>query len=63
MTNTPTHLTTEQLAERLHRKTQTLAHWRVTGEGPKFMPGRPVLYPIVEVEKWEAGQLRSSTAG
>ena len=60
---TPTHLTPDQLAERLHRKPQTLAHWRVAGEGPKFIPGRPVLYPVAEVEKWEQEQLRGSTAG
>lgn len=60
---TPTHLTTKQLAERLHRQPQTLANWRVAGGGPSFIPGRPVLYPIVEVEKWEAAQLVASTAG
>jgi hypothetical protein len=48
-----THLTTKELAERLHRKPQTLANWRVLGEGPGFIPGRPVLYPLAEVEAWE----------
>jgi hypothetical protein len=62
MDQTPTHLTAEQLAARLHRQTKTLANWRVSGEGPRFIPGRPVLYPIVEVERWEAEKLVSSTA-
>lgn len=56
-----THLTTQQLAERLHRKVQTLANWRVKGGGPRFIPGRPVLYPLVEVEAWERENTVSST--
>lgn len=48
-----THLTAKELAERLHRKVQTLANWRALGVGPKFIPGRPVLYPLTEVENWE----------
>lgn len=56
-----THLTTTQLAERLHRKVQTLANWRVIGCGPRFIPGRPVLYPLVEVEAWERENTVSST--
>lgn len=59
-----THLTAKELAERLRRKEQTLANWRVSGEGPKFIPGRPVLYPLAEVEAWErANVVRSTTGG
>ncbi len=57
-----THLTTKQLAERLHRKPQTLANWRVLGAGPKFIPGRPVLYPLAEVEAWERENVVGNTA-
>ena len=58
----PTHLTAAQLAQRLCRKEHTLANWRVKGGGPAFIPGRPVLYPIAEVEAWEQANLRHSTA-
>jgi len=59
-----THLTVKELAARLRRKEQTLANWRVSGVGPKFIPGRPVLYPLVEVEAWErANVVRSTTGG
>ena len=60
---TPTHLTPPQLAERLHRKPQTLANWRVQGDGPRFIPGRPVLYPLAEVEAWERANTVSNTTG
>ena len=59
----PTHLTAVQLAERLHLRPKTLANWRVAGGGPKFIPGRPVLYPLAEVEAWERARLMASTAG
>ncbi len=58
----PTHLTPPQLAERLHRSVSTLANWRVRGDGPRFIPGRPVLYPLAEVEAWEKARIVASTA-
>lgn len=57
------HLTPTELAERLRANPTTLAMWRVRGQGPKFIKaGRKVLYPLAEVEKWEADQLRQNTA-
>lgn len=56
-------LTPSMLAKRFNLKSKgTLANWRVIGKGPKFIPGRPIRYPLREVEKWEAGQLSGSTA-
>ena len=60
MNTQPTHLTTEQLAERLKRKPGTLANWRGKGIGPRFLPGRPVLYAIADVEQWECDQKRGA---
>lgn len=37
--------------------TGTLANWRVQGKGPAFVKlGSKVLYPIDELDKWEAAQ-------
>lgn len=58
-----THLTTKELAERLKKKSQTLANWRVKGLGPGFIPGRPVLYPLSEVEAWERANVVRSVGG
>lgn len=56
------HLTTGELAKRLHRSPRTLERWRHDGKGPRYLPGIPVVYPVAEVEKWEQGQLASSAA-
>jgi hypothetical protein len=57
------HLTPKELAARWHFSTGTLANWRITGYGPRFLKfGRRVLYPLVEVEAWEAEHLRANTA-
>ena len=58
-----THLTAKELAERLHKKTQTLANWRISGKGPGFIRGRPVLYPLAEVEVWERANVVHSVRG
>lgn len=57
------HLTAKELAERLRRRPQTLANWRVSGDGPGFIPGRPVLYPLAEVEAWERANVVKSVRG
>lgn len=57
------NLTTTEVAERLRLSQATLANWRVKGEGPRFVKfGRRVLYPLAEIEAFEARQLRSNTA-
>lgn len=58
------HLTPEKLAERLGTSLRSLERWRVTGEGPRYIRAgvRRILYPLAEVEAWEAGRLCSSRA-
>lgn len=57
------HLTPQEVAVRLRLSTGTLSNWRVRGDGPRFVKmGRKVLYPLVEIEAFEARQLRVSTA-
>lgn len=58
------HLTIELLSERLQGLSKsTLSNWRAFGKGPKFINcGRLILYPLVEVEKWEQDNLRSHTS-
>lgn len=58
-----THLTSQELAERLRMSPGTLQNWRTKGFGPKFIKfGKRVLYPISIVEKWEQSYLKESTA-
>lgn len=58
------HLTPEKLAERLGTSLRSLERWRVTGDGPKFLRAgvRRILYPLAEVERWEADRLCGSRA-
>lgn len=57
------NLTPKEAAERLRLNINTLANWRVRGDGPRFIKmGRKVLYPLAEVEAFEQRQLRSNTA-
>jgi hypothetical protein len=51
-----------EAAERLRVSVGTLANWRVSGEGPKFIKfGRKVLYPVREIEAFEQRCMRSNT--
>ena len=55
------NLTPQQLSERLQISRATLANWRSKGYGPRYMKfGKRVLYPMKEVEKFEAANLRSA---
>ena len=58
------HLTPAELAERLgggEITTSTLKYWRRMGRGPKFIrPGKHILYPVSEIEKWERSLLRAT---
>jgi predicted DNA-binding transcriptional regulator AlpA len=63
-TTTPkvTHLTTEELATRLRMHRNSVSNWRVEGKGPRFIKiGKLVLYPLTEIEAWEASHLVRST--
>jgi len=57
------YLTVDQLLERWgHRYTKgTLANKRSKGEGPPFVRfGRVVLYPVQQLEEWEAAHLHNT---
>lgn len=71
----PTHLTPQQLAERLFVSEGTLYNWRRDGKGPNFLKlgrdqgvrgrNQKILYPIAEVEAFERENLKggNSSAG
>jgi predicted site-specific integrase-resolvase len=56
-------LTRAQLAARLGKQVNTLAHWATQGRGPAYMVinGR-VLYDLETVEAWERERTHQSTA-
>lgn len=61
----PRTLTTDELSEAIHVPKQTLAVWRVTGRGPRWIKlphGRRVLYLESEVLKWLESGARTSTS-
>lgn len=59
-----TYLTTREVAEKLRRSPRTVEDWRQLGTGPRFVRiNRSVLYPAVEVERFERDrELHRSTA-
>ena len=57
------HMSPEQLAQRLGVSMRSIERWRSTGEGPRYLrAGRRILYPVVEVERWEAARLHPHRA-
>lgn len=58
MTNTdtaPRYLTTAEVADYYRASVATIRYWRHTGYGPKAVKvGRHVLYPIEELERFDA---------
>jgi len=58
-------LTPEELVARYRGEVTsgTLRNWRCAGRGPPFIKvGRAVLYPLEDLETWEARQLARTTA-
>lgn len=52
---TPTHVTSEELAQTCRTSVETVRYWRHVGKGPRsFKVGRRVLYRIEDVEAWLA---------
>lgn len=46
-------LTTQQAADRLGMKRQTLEGWRFQGQGPKFRRfGRSIRYAVHDLDEW-----------
>lgn len=58
------HIDQKELAARWHVSPRTLEQWRWQGRGPRFLKiGGRVLYPLVEVEAFEAASLHANTVG
>jgi predicted site-specific integrase-resolvase len=58
-----TNLLPQEAADRLRVSKGTLANWRTSGYGPRFVKfGRRVLYPETELAAFEQKNLRSNTA-
>lgn len=58
-----TYMRPNQLAKELTVSIQTLARWRVEGNGPRFMKaGQRVLYAVDDVNDWLAKSSRQSTS-
>jgi excisionase family DNA binding protein len=56
-------LTPAQLASELHVSKQTLAKWRLSGDGPRYRKlGGAVRYDRAEVEEWVEARRRSHTS-
>jgi hypothetical protein len=59
---TAPHLRPNELAARWHISWKTLARWRWTGEGPRFLKvSGKVLYRLEDIEAFEAAHVRSRT--
>jgi hypothetical protein len=58
------YLTESQLADRWHMSPRTLQGRRQQGKGPRYLKvGARVLYPLKEVEAYEAVNLHANTNG
>ena len=56
------HLRPNELAAHWHISSKTLARWRWTGEGPRFLKvSGKVLYRNEDIEAFEAAHLRNRT--
>jgi hypothetical protein len=57
------HLLPHEVAARMRVSVGTLANWRCTGEGPRFIKlGRKCLYPLDELEAFERARLRTAVS-
>jgi hypothetical protein len=57
------YFTTAEVAERFRTTESTVRYWRFIGKGPASVkPGRRVLYPVDQVEAYEA-ELRREAGG
>lgn len=57
------YLTPPQLMAQLQVSRSTLAQWRMTGQGPRFVKlGRKVLYRVTDVNDWLATRTRNATS-
>ena len=57
------HLNQVELSRRWSLSPRTLERWRWLGEGPRYLKiGGRVVYRLEDIEAYEAGQVRDSTA-
>lgn len=60
----PMLLQPDAVSELLNVHPSTLAKWRVTGDGPKFVKiGSKVAYRPADIEAWLDSRATSSTSG
>lgn len=53
MSNLPLYMTTDEVADLLRTRPETVRGWRHVSKGPKwFHAGRRVLYCRADVEEW-----------
>jgi hypothetical protein len=58
------HLSQKALAGRWQVSPRTLEQWRWQGKGPRYLKlGGGVVYPLLEVEAFEAASLHANTVG
>ena len=61
---TARHLNQTQLAQRWDLSPRTLEQWRWQGKGPRYLKiGSRVIYPLPEIEAYEAANLHINTNG
>ena len=57
------HLNQVELSRRWSLSPRTLERWRWLGEGPRYLKiGGRVVYRLEDIEAYEVGQVRDSTA-
>ena len=58
------NLDENELADRWDKSPRTLQGWRQQGKGPRYLKiGAHVLYPLEEIEAYEAANLHANTNG
>lgn len=58
------HIDQKALAERWLMSPRTLEQWRWQGRGPRYLKlGGRVIYPLSEIEAYEAESLHANTVG
>ena len=63
LTRPSPYLSTQQAAEHLNLKPQTLTRWRHEGKGPIYRAfGGRIRYTRNDLETWADGQIRQSTS-
>jgi hypothetical protein len=62
-TEPPTHLTVADLATRWHTSAQAIYNMRHRRKGPRgFRRGKEILYPLTEVEAYEAAAMAEDSS-